>query len=283
MIQRVLIGVDGSDCARRAAKYGFEIARNYDAVAEVVHVHSSGHEEEGRQILKDATQIVSEFGMEDDVEIQAYLLEGSPAKTVLRQTKKNGIDLIVMGRQGRTGLEERLLGSITERVLRRTSLPVLTVPEGELTETTGANYDNLLLPVDPGRSEGVGKASSYAADIAESYRATLHLLSVVDVESEAGVFDAGGVSSEYIERIEKRGHDAVDSIEEDIRDYNSLSIIKNVVRGDSHSAISDYAEDRRVDLIVMPSKYESSYIGQRIGSITGRVLRISGVPVLVIR
>jgi nucleotide-binding universal stress UspA family protein len=55
------------------------------------------------------------------------LVRGDPVATILRIATEEDVDLIVMGTHGRTGLSHVLLGSITERVLRRTDRPILTV------------------------------------------------------------------------------------------------------------------------------------------------------------
>lgn len=61
--------------------------------------------------------------------------EGSPSETIVEYAGNHGIDMIVMGTQGRTGLDRYLLGSTAARVLRRAELPVLTVkPDGERAE-----------------------------------------------------------------------------------------------------------------------------------------------------
>ena len=60
------------------------------------------------------------------------LLEGDPAEEIVRYGRDAGIDLIVMGTHGRTGLERLLMGSVAEKVLRDASCSVLVVklPKG---------------------------------------------------------------------------------------------------------------------------------------------------------
>ena len=52
---------------------------------------------------------------------------GTPARTIVEHAKANDIDLIVMGTHGRGGVEQLLMGSVAERVVRLASCPVLTV------------------------------------------------------------------------------------------------------------------------------------------------------------
>jgi len=63
--------------------------------------------------------------------VKAETLVGEPASEILAYARDRGIDLLVLGTHGRTGLEHALMGSIAERVVRRARCPVLTVhPQG---------------------------------------------------------------------------------------------------------------------------------------------------------
>lgn len=184
-----------------------------------------------------------------------------------------------MGRHGRSGLREHRLGTVTDRVLRNTSVPVLTVP-GEINEhTLDGRYESILITTDG--SENAEHAAPYGEDIAQQFKATLHLLNVVDVQAEAGAFDAGGVSENYIEQLEEGSHEAVERLTQQIDDTNLL-VESAVVRGDSQEAIADDTAENNIDLIVMASEGESNLASQELGSITDRVLRTVDVPVLVV-
>ena len=155
MFETILIPVDGSDTAKRAATVGREFAQRYDARLEVLHVledqsrlpgkgGDQDPEEKGREILDEIVELVAG----SDVEIETHLVEGQPHEAITEHAIEIDSDLIVMGRHGRGGLRERLLGTVTDRVLRHTSIPVLTVP-GEVNEhTTGGTYENILITTD---------------------------------------------------------------------------------------------------------------------------------------
>lgn len=65
------------------------------------------------------------------VTASTHLTEGNPAETIVERAKEIGARMIVMGTHGRSGFRRFLLGSITERVVRTSSVPVLTVQLGE--------------------------------------------------------------------------------------------------------------------------------------------------------
>ncbi|WP_349254396.1 universal stress protein [Haloplanus sp.] len=165
------------------------------------------------------------------------------------------------------------------RVLRRSDVPVLTVPAGESGADTGVDYRTVLVTADG--SDVAARAAPYGADMARRFGATLHALSVVDVQAEAGLFDAGGVRQEFVERLETRGQQAVDELVAGI-ETTDLEVRTSVVRGTAHDAIADYVVDNGVDLVVMSSEGQSGLAGQRLGTVTGRVLRSVDRPVLVV-
>jgi len=274
MFDELLIAVDGSDCARMAAKHGLELAATYGADVEVVTVYG-GDVERGRATLDDIDDMADGVG----VTVETELLSGKPAKAIVERAGECGADLIVVGRRGRSGVRARLLGTVTERILRRSPVPVLTVPKGIDERDTETGYGNVLVTTDG--SELAAEAGPYGADLARRFDAALHVLNVVDIQAEAGVFDAGGVDSEYIERLETRGHQAVDELVAAV-DVTDLGVRRAVVRGTAHDAIADYVEENGVDVVVMSSEGQSNLAGQQLGTVAGRVLRTVDEPVLVV-
>jgi nucleotide-binding universal stress UspA family protein len=274
MFDRLLVAVDGSEGARRAAKYGLELAAAYDAAVDVVAVYG-GDAEDGQAILDEIAAMAADV----DITVDGELLTGKPAKAIVDHAADRRADLIVMGRRGRSGVRERLLGSITERVLRRSGPPVLAVPEGDVDDDTGTAYGNVLVTTDG--SDLAAESGPYAADLARRFGAALHVLNAVDIQAEAGVFDAGGVDREYIERLERRGEKYVDDLLADL-DTTDLDVHEAVIRGPAPDVITEYVADTGVDLVVMSSEGQSNLAGQQLGTVAGRVLRDVGQPVLVV-
>jgi nucleotide-binding universal stress UspA family protein len=285
MFETLLVAVDGSDCARRAAAYGFGMADRYEARVDVLHVlrgrsHSRDDgatdavDERGREILRDVVALAADY----DVDFDTHLVEGPPHEAIVDRAATTGADLVAMGRHGRTGLGERLLGTVTDRVLRRTDRPVLTVPEGPIADDTGTDYRDVLVTTDG--SENAARAAPFGADVARRFEATLHVLHAVDVQDAAGLFNAGGVSREFVERLEARGREATDRLAREFED--DVAVRSAVERGVPHRVIGEYAADNDVDLIAVASEGESNLAGQYLGSVTGRVLRTVDVPTLVV-
>ena len=275
MFSNPLIPVDGSNPAMRAARFGLELAATYDTAVDVIHVvagDDTDASEQGEQLLAEVQSLERDEG----TEVQTPLVEGKPANKITAHAADAGTDLVVMGRHGRTGISEHLLGSTSERVLRGVDVPVLTVPGG-----TGADIavENVLLTTDG--SEVAERAAPYGVDVADRFAATLHLLSVFDVQAEAGPFDVGGVDSEFVERLETSARESLDRLTEDV-DCSGLDVREAVRRGWPIEEISGYADEHEIDLVVMASKGETNLVRQKLGSTTSRVLNSVKRPVLVV-
>ena len=76
---------------------------------------------------KQATDYVESAGRAANVEVESVILEGNPAEDIIGFAEKNGIDLIVMGTQGITGIKRFLLGSVAEKVVRHATKSVFVV------------------------------------------------------------------------------------------------------------------------------------------------------------
>jgi nucleotide-binding universal stress UspA family protein len=61
------------------------------------------------------------------VQVETRLAEGDPAKAIVDTARELGVDIIVVGSHGRTGLNRLLMGSVAEAVVRRANCPVLTI------------------------------------------------------------------------------------------------------------------------------------------------------------
>lgn len=112
-------------------------------------------------------------------------------------------------------------------------------------------------------SDAAELAAPHAAALGGRHGARIHALNVVDLETEAGPFSAGGLTEAEVERYEKRGQEAV-------------------VRDRPHAGIRSYAEEYGVDVVVMSSIGGSSLVGQLLGSVADRTLRVVDIPVLVV-
>jgi nucleotide-binding universal stress UspA family protein len=145
MYERILVPTDGSTGVDRAVEHAVDLARTYGAqlhVLNVVNVASLSVEansqavidqleEQGEELTYQVAEQATDAGVEDVV---TEVTHGIPHQTILEYADERGMDLVVMGTHGRTGLEHYLLGSVTEKVVRSSDVPVLTVRAPEESE-----------------------------------------------------------------------------------------------------------------------------------------------------
>ncbi len=146
MYERILVPTDGSPEADAVVDHAAGLAAVHDADLHAVYVvNTAGYaglpgdgavgglsammNEQGETALDRATEHAG------DRLTERVLVEGSPSAEIVDYAEEAGCDLIVMGTHGRGGIDRLLLGSVAERVVRTSPVPVLTV-------RVGGNPDN---------------------------------------------------------------------------------------------------------------------------------------------
>ncbi len=141
MIEKILVPTDGSDHARKAIEVACDIALKYSATIYLLHVVSLpaiSHEgvfpalegmlrlleEDGKKIIKEAERETNKLGVKD---IQSTVIQGDPASKIIEFAQTEGIDMIVIGSRGLTGMKGVLLGSISHKVFHLASNIYITV------------------------------------------------------------------------------------------------------------------------------------------------------------
>lgn len=165
MYKNILYPTDGSNAANAVLAHCRSLAETYDATIHVLYVaekppfglardlpkQSPGGmvgqpEGEGsgmrgtRETSDEIIQRIEEHGQAiidhmadqlDGLPVQAQVGKGNPYEVILDYAQTHDIDLIVMGTHGRSGLDRYLLGSVTEKIVRMSDVPVLTVRQKE--------------------------------------------------------------------------------------------------------------------------------------------------------
>jgi len=147
--RKILITTDMSDFSLAAMEYAASFGLLYTARLYLLHVlerPSGGHKRHGRDADRRAEEELAEQeGARElkrfvertvgaDIPLVPVVKTGSPAAVIKRFAEEEGMDLIVMATHGRTGLRYILMGSVAERVVRISSVPVLTVKPQPLRE-----------------------------------------------------------------------------------------------------------------------------------------------------
>ncbi|EFW91638.1 UspA domain protein [Haladaptatus paucihalophilus DX253] len=141
MYERILLPTDGSVSTDKAVEQALNLADAYGASLHVLSVvdrtivppdvRSDILYDELEDECADAVSDVEAAANEAGVDVETTVLRGTPHRVILDYADKNDIDCIVMGTHGRRGLDRYLLGSVTEKVVRLSEVPVLTVRMNE--------------------------------------------------------------------------------------------------------------------------------------------------------
>ncbi len=189
-IHNVLIATDFSRCSAQALDIGLKLAKGYAAEAYVVLVIPSDEfmmaGPEAYVAAKDAArrdlenlkvELKSKYSCAEGSDYHLYLLEGDVAQSILNFACEKQIDLIVLGTHGRGGLGKALMGSVAEKVFRRSSAPVLTIGPNVRRPSQALTPRNILVAAD--FTPASERAARFAAAMAAEHKSNLTLLHVV--------------------------------------------------------------------------------------------------------
>lgn len=171
MYQDVLIPTDGSDATRRSLTHGLAVADRFDATVHALSVVPEGpfgtEDDEAATVAAErAVERVETEASRAGLEAVTAVDQGVPHEAILTYVADNDVDMVVMGTQGRTGIDRVLLGSVAERVVRLADVPVVTVRSSEQLrvddaaeaatiareEAVHSGYDDVAVTDDPHRT-----------------------------------------------------------------------------------------------------------------------------------
>jgi nucleotide-binding universal stress UspA family protein len=162
-ITRILCPLDLSEPSRHALDHALAFAKWYEAQVTVLHVYGTPQPIMPvtdttatvpfspslplEEVIDDVQRFCAPALTAEDPSPDSVVKEGNPAAEIAAYGAQLPADLLVMGTHGRSGLERLLLGSVTEKVLRMTDVPVLTVPPS--VERAGpVLYKTILCPIE---------------------------------------------------------------------------------------------------------------------------------------
>lgn len=287
MFRTILVPTDGSKVARTAAEAAVTIAARFEATIEAIHVVELGtlpydaRDEWAGAIAgvgEDALEEIATMADEAGVDAKTTSLEShAPTHEVLTEYADDyGCDLLVMGTRGRAGLDRLVLGSVTERTLRRSSAPVLTVHQDTTLPPTLA-LEDVLVPTDG--SDSADAAVQRGIELASETGARLHLLTLVDTSKPWH----RATRAKMLQALDDAGRDVLD--EAILRaEASEVDTIEGAVgNGKPETAILEYANEHDVDLVVMGTHGRSGVNRWLLGSVTEHVVRAAEIPVLSVR
>lgn len=294
-INRILCGVDLSDFSLDALRHGLVLARWYSAQLTLFHVYQASQPlviesmpgsvpvflgVDPVNVTEEVRRFCAPVLASSDQRVDIVVRPGDAAKEITREAEQLPADLVILGTHGRSGFERLFLGSVTEKVLRSTRVPVLTIPP-PVREPGSPVYKTILCPVE--FSDASLRALEYALSLAREADARLILLHVIEE-----VFGRGEAEtlahlplSDYYRHLEQQ---AITRLETVIPDEARVWARpeRRVVNGRAYQEILKTVADERVDLVVMGVHGRGALSRFVFGSTTHRVIREAGCPVLTL-
>jgi len=301
-IRRVLCPVDYSEHSRRALDYAIGIARWYGATVTLFHVASLtpamaystpvAFPAPAWLPATDRTRTLStlkEFAKAEGgsiVPIDVEAGDGNPATEILAKAAAMSSDLLVLGTHGLTGFDRLILGSVTEKVLRKAACPVLSVPRHapDIVPVAPALFRRILCAVD--FSTCSLHALKYALSLAQEANASLIVLNVLELPlgSSDQHVSAGVPHSlwEYVVAVESdRRRELAAVVPDAARAYCDVEI--RLAEGKPYREILRTADEEHIDLIVMGVRGRGPADLLMFGSTVQHVVRQASCPVLTLR
>jgi nucleotide-binding universal stress UspA family protein len=285
MFSKILVPVVDTPLSQRAARFGFALAARLRASLVLVHATAHPGSAAALTLLADWEQ----FGADTAVPFETVLAPtDDAARAIADAAQVNGTDLIVMGTHAREGLPRLLLGSVAERVLGLTPVPVMLLRD---TTPEVAQFERVLVPLD-GSATG-NLALDAALDLAQRLGSSLTLLHAVPEPALlTGDFTGNGsyVDTDWPAELAALRRDGQLLLERTRAQCDSVKVRTQLLepnertlgRRDVGSAILDVAREDKSDLIVMGTHGRRGLERLLLGSVAQTVAHHADVPVLLL-
>ncbi|OED29825.1 universal stress protein [Methanosphaera sp. WGK6] len=143
MYKRILLPTDGSKNSEKAIKHACNMATHEHAEIVVINVIDSKHltslpedaldddtefvfEEHGDVVTKHVEELIKET--DENIKVSSITAEGDPATAIIKAAEKENMDVIVIASSGKHILDRFLLGSVTSKTIKYSTIPVLVIP-----------------------------------------------------------------------------------------------------------------------------------------------------------
>ncbi|PEN15218.1 hypothetical protein CRI94_02755 [Longibacter salinarum] len=294
-IDAILHPTDFSEESHHAFEYAYDLAEQWGAELHLLHVapslgddpvrgafDASLDEEEFYRTIRDEVdqkmQSLIDTVEQSDVPVHRIHSRGiAPADVISEYAEHEGMDIVVMGTEGRRGVSRLLLGSVTAEVVRKAPCAVLTVQEDA---NIPSDVKRVLTPVD--LSEFSRPLLRAAREVTATFNASMDVLTVVEPlpfpVPLVGAVTLHDLMPDPIEQSRKQLDRLVQTTE-----GLPVSIETHVKEGHAAMMIIDTAGELDSDLILMASHGRTGLERIMLGSVTARVVRQATCPVCVLK
>jgi len=284
---KLLLSTDGSEFSEGAVREAVKLAKIGSSRLFAMSVIETNPEfevlapqliEKEEKATRERLEKIKSMAAKEGVECEIIARHTeSPFQAIIEEAEKNQVDMIIMGRRGRTGLRRLLMGSVTAKVIGHSPCNVLVIPR--LAEI---RYQKILVATD-GSKYSVAAASE-AIGIAKRCGAELFIISVVPSET-ASPFDIVHSEMQHEMIAQKEFQDGEKNVNDllVIARQEGVNVEGHVIQGRPYEVIVENAREKGVDLIVMGSHGRTGMERLLMGSVTERVVGNADCSVLIVK
>lgn len=292
-INRILCTTDFSDFSNRTLSYGIALAREFRAALFICHIVELPFAamygevqldpiEQQERMSAYAREKLSRLVDAEDIEWEALVSIGHPADEIARLVAQTKADLAITATHGRSGLKRLIIGSVTERLMRTLSCPLLIVRDqaGSIAASHGAGFHPKKILVGCDFSRDSDLACQYGVSLAQEFEAELHLAHVVEPPiyqdiPASGESEGVGRPNSIAPLLDRK---MMNMVPEDARHW--CFPVTVLLKGKPAEELSRYAVNYGMDLIVLGVRGQDLVESLFVGSTTDRVARQAPCPVL---
>jgi nucleotide-binding universal stress UspA family protein len=291
MIRRVLVGTDFSETSEGALRWGIEIARAHGAEVALVHalrlpslatpyvpIPPDLDVELERKATDRLEQVARQFAA-DGRKIETQIRHDEPAAALREAATTWNADLVVIGTRGQSRLEHLLLGSVAERVIAVSPVPVLSVHYEDFDRHRPLR--RILVPTD--FSEESRRSAGVALDLLGARgKGELILVHAYHLPIEYSAYGALPTNWNFVEEAEKASKRELDEWAGELS-ASGWQVTAQVAEGTAPFIVERLARELAVDLIAMGTHGRGALRELVMGSVAKRVVQHAPCPVLTVR
>ncbi|MGQ0827591.1 MAG: universal stress protein [Bacteroidota bacterium] len=275
---KILVPIDFSEQSLIALEQSYNIAREYHAEITLLHVIEDAgmlsklfskqqHDDLKKNVQKQLDKLASEVEKKSKITVNTLLAKGPVYEKINEVSELINATMIIMGTNGDQGLKKRFIGSNALRVVRESSIPVITIKGKH--HRNGCK--NIVLPLD--LTKETREKVSKAIELSKLFHgATIRVVSVLFTTDEFVVNKLTRQLGQVKTFLEKEGVECTAEIIKGIKGEETLA--ENIL---------EYAAKVEGDLIMIMTQQEVNFTKYFIGSSAQEMINHSKMPVLSIR
>ncbi len=311
MFKKILVPLDGSIEAETGLPYVRDIAARFDSEVDILSVGLGSKRRRVNQLLEEYVQHAVEHLQQHEITSRAVLLYssaeeetaafseitapqgklkakgqvvyGGPAENILSYTQRNHVNLVIMATHAHGGLLRWWLGSVFEKVVSRSLVPILGIHSKQVREidrTGKTTFRRILTPLDGSEA---GEAALHDAEaVALKTGASIVLLHVIPAPHSVEARWLGPELNDFVRAMHDAGQKYLDKTKKRL-EARGLDIDIRITAGDPAETIIDTAKKEKVDLIAISTHGRSGIPRWVLGSVADKILHESKLPMWLVR